>query len=137
MGHTSMFSPIPPFGVWLRRTVQGVVALLLTTMAMGNLYQMVSLIRERRAHPMPGQLVDVDGYKLHIYCIGDGSPTVILDSGLGDSLRGRAKRILPLVQRVLLTWSALPSVLPLTYRGSQDGRRIRIPHPKEGGCTLR
>ncbi len=34
---------------------------------------------------MPGQLVDIGGYKLHISCIGQGSPTVILDSGLGDS----------------------------------------------------
>jgi pimeloyl-ACP methyl ester carboxylesterase len=32
----------------------------------------------------PGQLVDVGGYKMHIYCTGQGSPTVILDAGLGD-----------------------------------------------------
>jgi pimeloyl-ACP methyl ester carboxylesterase len=34
---------------------------------------------------MPGKLVDVGGYKMHIDCTGQGSPTVILDSGLGDS----------------------------------------------------
>jgi pimeloyl-ACP methyl ester carboxylesterase len=34
---------------------------------------------------MPGQLVDVGGHKMHIYCLGKGTPTVILDSGLGDS----------------------------------------------------
>ena len=34
---------------------------------------------------MPGRLVDVGGYKMHIHCAGNGSPTVILDSGLGDS----------------------------------------------------
>jgi pimeloyl-ACP methyl ester carboxylesterase len=34
---------------------------------------------------MPGRLVDVGGYKMHIYCTGQGSPAVILDSGLGDS----------------------------------------------------
>ena len=34
---------------------------------------------------MPGQLVDVGGYKMHIDCVGQGSPTVILESGLGDS----------------------------------------------------
>lgn len=32
----------------------------------------------------PGKLVDVGGYKLHIYCTGEGSPTVILDAGLGQ-----------------------------------------------------
>lgn len=34
---------------------------------------------------MPGQLVDVGGYKMHIHCKGQGTPTVILDSGLGDT----------------------------------------------------
>jgi pimeloyl-ACP methyl ester carboxylesterase len=33
--------------------------------------------------PAPGQLVDVGGYRLHIYCIGDGGPVVVLDSGVG------------------------------------------------------
>jgi len=37
-----------------------------------------------KQYPAPGQLVDVGGYKLHINCIGEGSPTVILEAGLGD-----------------------------------------------------
>jgi pimeloyl-ACP methyl ester carboxylesterase len=47
--------------------------------------QAVSFFRERSAFPMPGRLVDVGGYKMHIYCTGEGSPAVILHSGLGDS----------------------------------------------------
>jgi Predicted hydrolases or acyltransferases (alpha/beta hydrolase superfamily) len=31
----------------------------------------------------PGQLVDIGGYQLHIFCQGTGAPTVIFDSGLG------------------------------------------------------
>jgi pimeloyl-ACP methyl ester carboxylesterase len=35
----------------------------------------------------PGHLIDVGGYKLHLWCQGSGSPAVILDSGLaGNSL---------------------------------------------------
>ncbi|HZW28003.1 MAG TPA: alpha/beta hydrolase [Trueperaceae bacterium] len=34
--------------------------------------------------PAPGQLVDVGGRNLHVYCVGDGSPTVVLEAGLGD-----------------------------------------------------
>jgi len=30
-----------------------------------------------------GQMVDVGGYKLHLYSIGLGGPAVIIDSGLG------------------------------------------------------
>ena len=32
----------------------------------------------------PGRLVDVGGRKLHLYCTGQGSPTVILESGAGS-----------------------------------------------------
>jgi len=37
-----------------------------------------------KQYPAPGQLVDVGGYKQHINCVGEGSPTVILEAGLGD-----------------------------------------------------
>jgi pimeloyl-ACP methyl ester carboxylesterase len=37
------------------------------------------------AHPPPGQLVDVGGYRLHIDCVGEGTgPTVILEAGNAD-----------------------------------------------------
>jgi pimeloyl-ACP methyl ester carboxylesterase len=32
----------------------------------------------------PGRLVDIGGYRLHLDCQGTGSPTVILEAGLGD-----------------------------------------------------
>jgi pimeloyl-ACP methyl ester carboxylesterase len=32
----------------------------------------------------PGRLVDVGGYRLNLYCIGHGSPTVVFDAGLED-----------------------------------------------------
>jgi len=34
--------------------------------------------------PMPGQRYDIGGYQLHMQCMGQGSPTVIIDTGLGD-----------------------------------------------------
>ena len=34
--------------------------------------------------PPPGRLIDLGGYRMHIDCRGTGSPTVILDAGLGD-----------------------------------------------------
>ena len=33
----------------------------------------------------PGKLVDVGGFRLHIHCVGDGSPSIILDAALGAS----------------------------------------------------
>ena len=35
-------------------------------------------------YPPPGQMVDLGGYRMHIYCQGEGSPTVVMDAGLVD-----------------------------------------------------
>jgi pimeloyl-ACP methyl ester carboxylesterase len=51
----------------------------------GFLYENVSEARDRRFNPMPGQRIDVGGFKMHIHCTGQGSPTVVLESGLGDT----------------------------------------------------
>src|SRR5579864_863649 len=32
----------------------------------------------------PGQLIDAGGFRLNLYCMGSGSPTVVFDSGWGD-----------------------------------------------------
>lgn len=70
---------------WLRRIVVGLVAVTTLLVAAGASYQSISAVRDRRSHPMPGQLVDIGGYRMHLLCMGQGSPTVILESGLGDS----------------------------------------------------
>jgi pimeloyl-ACP methyl ester carboxylesterase len=40
---------------------------------------------DARAYPMPGQLVDVGGHRMHLHCTGTGSPTVILEPGQGGA----------------------------------------------------
>jgi len=63
-----------------RIVVLGVVILVLVTLAVGT----VAKSNLAKKHPAPGQLVDVGGYKLHINCTGEGSPTVILEAGWAD-----------------------------------------------------
>jgi pimeloyl-ACP methyl ester carboxylesterase len=50
----------------------------------GAVYESAAEAADARAYPPPGQLVDVGGYRLHINCMGTGSPTVVIDAGLGD-----------------------------------------------------
>jgi pimeloyl-ACP methyl ester carboxylesterase len=69
---------------WLRRIALGLLLLVLALAACGFLYENVSEARDRRFNPMPGKRVDVGGYKMHIDCAGQGSPTVVFDSGLAD-----------------------------------------------------
>ena len=51
----------------------------------GATYEARSRNRDRRLYQPPGKLIDMGGYKLHLYCSGSGSPTVILDYGLEGS----------------------------------------------------
>jgi pimeloyl-ACP methyl ester carboxylesterase len=61
------------------------VSFLVVLTCAGVIYQQLASIRDKRLNPPPGILVDVGGYRMHLYCIGQGSPAVVLDSGLGDS----------------------------------------------------
>ena len=64
----------------------------------GLYYQGIAERRDLRLHPIPGELVDVGLYQLHIYCTGSGSPAVILESGLGDSYLSWRKVQPPIAQ---------------------------------------
>ena len=53
--------------------------------AVGGGYETVRESLDARAYPPPGQLIDVGGHRLHLYCTGSGSPTVVLEPGGGAS----------------------------------------------------
>jgi len=63
----------------------GLVSLLLVLVCAGALWQAIASRRDLRQNPPPGRLVDMGGYRMHISPTGEGSPTVVLDSGLSDS----------------------------------------------------
>ena len=48
------------------------------------MWQAVASATEQRNYPPPGQLVDVGDYRLHLHCIGQGAPTVILEGGVPE-----------------------------------------------------
>jgi pimeloyl-ACP methyl ester carboxylesterase len=70
---------------WPRRVIVFLLLIVAGLALAGFLYENIAEARDRRFNPMPGQLVDVGGYKMHIDCTGQGSPAVILESGLGDT----------------------------------------------------
>lgn len=39
----------------------------------------------RAVIPPPGRLVEVEGHRLHLVCVGQGSPTVVLEAGMSDA----------------------------------------------------
>ena len=64
--------------------LSGGLAMLLFLLLVGYIYEPIAEAADAKAYPPPGELVDVGGYRLHINCTGTGSPTVIIDAGLGD-----------------------------------------------------
>ena len=53
----------------------------------GMIYQTAATEADQRKYPAPGLLVNVNGIKMHIDCMGQGSPTIVLDhAGGGSSL---------------------------------------------------
>lgn len=70
---------------WPRRILVGFGVAVFVSTAAGFLYENICEARDRRFNPMHGKLVSVGPTRMHIDCVGEGTPTVILDSGLGDS----------------------------------------------------
>lgn len=66
--------------IWMGR----VVVLFICLAVIGAIYEYMAEAADVKAYPPPGELVDVGGYRLHINCTGSGSPTVVIDAGLGD-----------------------------------------------------
>ena len=65
------------------RIIFGFIAVLLALLVGTIIYEAVATAKERVRFPPPGRLVDVGGYRLHLRCEGQGSPTVVLESGSG------------------------------------------------------
>ncbi|HET9906751.1 MAG TPA: alpha/beta fold hydrolase [Anaerolineales bacterium] len=66
--------------IWLGRIMVLIIALAM----LGYIYEPVAEAADAKTYPPPGQLVDVGGHRLHINCTGTGSPTVVIEAGLGD-----------------------------------------------------
>lgn len=64
----------------LRNGLLGLGITLLALVGLGAMYQVLGTVADKRAYQAPGQLVDVGGYKLHLNCTGEGSPTVVLET---------------------------------------------------------
>jgi pimeloyl-ACP methyl ester carboxylesterase len=64
---------------WMVYPVLGALGLA----SVGGAFETISRARDRHDYPAPGALYDVGGHRLHLDCVGSGSPTVVLENGLG------------------------------------------------------
>lgn len=74
------------------------VAVLMVLASIGGGVETVAAAADAQAHPAPGRLIDVGGHRLHLRCMGAGSPTVVIETGGGD-MSSNLGWILPAVAR--------------------------------------
>jgi pimeloyl-ACP methyl ester carboxylesterase len=67
-------------GSWIRRGLVWTIVGLLTLAVIGAIYQAIATEIDQRTYSPPGEMVDVNGHLMHINCVGEGSPTVILEA---------------------------------------------------------
>ena len=79
-GHSQGTQPRRGWGSRIRRGLVWMIAGLLALAIIGAIYQVIVTRIDQRTYPPPGELVDVGSHNLHINCVGQGSPTVILEA---------------------------------------------------------
>jgi pimeloyl-ACP methyl ester carboxylesterase len=67
---------------WVKRIAIVLVAILVATLLVGAGFEEWSRHAARRRFPPQGKMVDVAGAASHLYCTGQGAPTVLLEGGL-------------------------------------------------------
>jgi pimeloyl-ACP methyl ester carboxylesterase len=77
--------PVDRGKIWLKRIFLGLLILVLSLPASGAAYQFFATRMDQHAYLPAGQLINVGGYMLHIHCTGQGSPTILLEAGLGGT----------------------------------------------------
>ena len=76
-----------PHGKWRRiaeRVLLSLVILLCVMAAGSTIFNAAALRYYRAIYPAPGTIYRVNGHDMHIYCTGEGSPTIVLDAGMGN-----------------------------------------------------
>jgi pimeloyl-ACP methyl ester carboxylesterase len=69
---------------WIKKVLLWSVVALLVSLVVGAIYQGIPTeVDQRAAFPGPGEMVNVGDHRLHMNCVGQGSPTVVLDGGWG------------------------------------------------------
>src|SRR5215211_1451693 len=91
---TSSRGAVPPVATrrinriirWSGRTLLSLLALLIGLAVIGFSYEAIMAAGDATRYPPAGQLVDVGGYRLHLHCVGEGSPPVIMEAGGGGNI---------------------------------------------------
>jgi pimeloyl-ACP methyl ester carboxylesterase len=98
----------------------------LAALLAGYAYQRIAGAIDARRFPPPGRLIAVNGHRLHLLCLGLGSPAVVFDSPLGAS-----HLVWSLVQHEVATFTEACAYDRAGYGWSESG-----PLPRTSGHAV-
>ncbi len=73
------------------RVLLSLVILVCALLAGCTAYNAAALRYYRAIYPPPGKIYSVNGHDMHLYCTGQGSPTIVLEAGGGNGMLKWAK----------------------------------------------
>lgn len=112
------------WSIWRKvseRIVLSLAALACAAVAASASFNAVSLLYFRAHNPPPGDIYVIAGHRMHMVCTGSGSPTLVLDAGLGNDA---------------LIWGGVQPWLSRTtrvcaYDRAGFGWSDALPHPRD------
>lgn len=108
-----------------KKTLLIISLVTISLIVIGFIYEQISERIDKKVYP-PGQMIEVNGHKIHIYCTGkniNGSPTVIMIPGAG-SLYFSFDKIQPTLSKYTKVCSYDPSGFGFS-EGATDGRTAK------------
>jgi hypothetical protein len=130
---------------WTKRIMAGLLILILVLTVLTYAAGAFAKRQLARDNLPPGQWTNVGEYNMHIYCTGEGSPTVILEAGLNDFFvtwsvvqpeLAKASRVCS-YDRAGLGWSETSPYPRTSDVITPQGQQIAcVPHGEEGWSVL-
>jgi pimeloyl-ACP methyl ester carboxylesterase len=67
---------------WIGKILLGGIVLLVGLVVFGLIRESITRNRYHAQYPAPGEMITIDDHDIHLYCVGDGTPTVVFESDL-------------------------------------------------------
>jgi pimeloyl-ACP methyl ester carboxylesterase len=67
---------------WVGKILLGIFVLVLGLLVYGLIRESIIRNKYHAEYPAPGTMVTVNDHDIHLYCVGDGTPTVVFESDL-------------------------------------------------------
>ena len=67
---------------WIGKIVAGIFILLLGLLVFGLIRESITRAKYHAEYPAPGEMVTVGNHDIHLYCVGEGTPTVVFEADL-------------------------------------------------------